>query len=93
MRRAFNSLTSDCSPRSSPTAYFESRSLAIPPIHREPSTTPGKTADHVRIWLTHQGLRFELPAARASKAEEKLAAKVLKYLKTQEEEQEAKKTA
>lgn len=93
MRAAFVSLTRGRSPCASPEAYFESHSLAPPPIHREPSTLPGKAADHVRIWLVHQGLRFELPAARALKAEDKLAAKVLKYLKTQKEEQEAKKTA
>ncbi|KAJ8291343.1 hypothetical protein OF846_005376 [Rhodotorula toruloides] len=66
-------------------AYFESRSLAFPTIYREPSSVPGKTTDRVRIWLVHEGLRFELPAAHVSKAEEKLASKVLKYLKEQEE--------
>ncbi|GAA6050774.1 hypothetical protein NBRC10513_004274 [Rhodotorula toruloides] len=66
-------------------AYFESRSLSLPTIHREPSTVPGKTTDRIRIWLIHEGLRFELPAAHPSKAEEKLASKVLKYLKEQEE--------
>ncbi|BGP35990.1 hypothetical protein JCM10296v2_007842 [Rhodotorula toruloides] len=66
-------------------AYFESRSFALPTIYREPSSVPGKTTDRVRIWFVHNGLRFELPAAHASQAEEKLASKVLNCLQEQEE--------
>ncbi|GEM11892.1 proteophosphoglycan ppg4 [Rhodotorula toruloides] len=68
-------------------AFLESRALALPTVHRETSTTPGKSIDRVRVWLVHHGLRFELLAAHASKAEEKLAAKVLEYLKKQEVDQ------